>query len=67
MPVLNPAGAEIVAIELAGEIAVSSKELFPAPDGFFDMPGCDIRVALFKGRIADLVAPNLDVISGGVR
>jgi len=36
MPRLNPAGAEIGAIEFAGEIAVPSEELFPAPDGFFE-------------------------------
>ena len=47
---LNPAGAEVVAIEVAGKIAVSPYELLAAPDGFFkreDTPGygadCDAR------------------------
>jgi beta-fructofuranosidase len=27
--------------------------MYYAPDGFFDMPGCDIRVALFRGKLDD--------------
>lgn len=27
--------------------------MFYGPDGFFDQAGCDIRVALFKGKLAD--------------
>ena len=28
--------------------------MFYGPDGFFDQTGCDIRLALFKGKLADL-------------
>jgi len=29
--------------------------LFYGPDGFFDQAGCDIRVALFKGKLSSLI------------
>jgi hypothetical protein len=28
--------------------------MFYGPDGFFDQAGCDIRVALFKGKLTDM-------------
>jgi hypothetical protein len=28
--------------------------MFYGPDGFFDQAGCDIRVALFKGKFTNM-------------
>jgi hypothetical protein len=28
--------------------------MFYGPDGYFDQAGCNIRVALFKGKLSDL-------------
>jgi hypothetical protein len=42
-----------------GEVLKASDDLwlmFYGPDGYFDQAGCDIRVALYKGKLADLAS-----------
>jgi len=46
-PLIRGHDAEVI------EVAPGLWLMYFAPDGFFDMPGCDIRVALFRGKLDD--------------
>jgi len=53
------AGNQNLLVGQDGEVLKLADDLwlmFYGPDGYFDQAGCDIRVALFKGALADLGA-----------
>ena len=37
-------------LKIAGDLW----RMYYGPDGYFDQAGCDIRLALYKGKLADL-------------
>lgn len=44
-------------VGMDGDIILVSKDLYAmyyGPDGFFDQKGCDIRLAVFKGKLDDM-------------